>query len=100
VFSGVADNLIRNAAEKHLREPSLRVEIELAMTVVGFQLMACDNGSAMPEDVASSLFLGPVTSASGYGIGLYQAARYAQVAGYRLELACNRDPAGYAFDWR
>ena len=90
VFSGVADNLIRNAAEKHLREPSLRVEIELAMTIVGFQLMACDNGSEMPEDVASSLFLGPVTSASGYGIGLYQAARYAQVAGYRLELACNR----------
>jgi hypothetical protein len=90
VFSGVADNLIRNAAEKHLREPSLRVEIELAKTIVGFQLMACDNGSAMPEEVASSLFLGPVTSASGYGIGLYQAARYAQIAGYRLELACNR----------
>jgi hypothetical protein len=36
------------------------------------------------------LFLGPVSSESGYGIGLYQAARHAQVAGYCLELAENR----------
>lgn len=90
VFSGVADNLIRNAAEKHLGEPSLRVEMRLAQTADGFELMVCDNGSAIPEAIASSLFLGPVSSESGYGIGLYQAARYAKAAGYRLELAENR----------
>lgn len=90
VFSGVADNLIRNAAEKHLGEPSLRVEMRLAQTADGFELMVCDNGSAIPDAIASSLFLGPVSSESGYGIGLYQAARYAKAAGYRLELAENR----------
>jgi signal transduction histidine kinase len=90
VFSGVADNLIRNAAEKHLREPALRVEVELARHADGFALTVCDNGSAMAKDVAASLFVGPVSSDSGYGIGLYHAARYAHAAGYRLELAENR----------
>lgn len=91
VFSGVADNLIRNAAEKHLREPALRLRFELTRNDANFELIACDNGSAMAEDIASGLFVGPVSSESGYGIGLYHAARYAQAAGYRLELAENRD---------
>jgi len=90
VFSGVADNLIRNAAEKHLREPTLRVQLELVRNDSGFELIVCDNGSAMAEDIVSRLFVGPVSSDTGYGIGLYHAARYAQAAGYRLELAENR----------
>lgn len=91
VFSGVVENLIRNASEKHLREPDLSVQINLAGSGDDFELRVCDNGSAMAEDMASSLFLGPVSSESGYGIGLYNAARYAQAAGYRLEVAENRD---------
>lgn len=90
VFSGVVDNLIRNVAEKHLREPAIRVWVELARNDAGFELLFCDDGSAMADSVASSLFLGPVSSESGYGIGLYHAARYANAAGYRLELAENR----------
>ena len=90
VFSGVADNLIRNVAEKHLREPSLQAHVELGRNDAGFELVFCDDGSPMPDAVASSLFLGPVSSESGYGIGLYHAARYAEAAGYRLELAENR----------
>lgn len=90
VFSGVADNLIRNAAEKHLREPTLRVQLELVRNDAGFELIVCDNGSVMAEDIVSRLFVGPVSSDTGYGIGLYHAARYAQAAGYRLELAENR----------
>ena len=90
VFSGVADNLIRNAAEKHLREPSLRVQVELLRTDAGCELVICDNGSVVSGELASGLFLGPVASESGYGIGLYNAARYAQAAAYRLELAQNR----------
>ena len=91
VFSGVADNLIRNAAEKHLLEPALRVNVELKRIDAGLELTVCDNGSAMADSVASGLFLGPVSSESGYGIGLFHAARYAAAAGYRLELAANRD---------
>ena len=90
VFSGVVDNLIRNAAEKHLLEPAVRVDVELKRNDAGFELVVCDNGSAMADSVASSLFLGPVSSESGYGIGLYNAARYAAAADYRLELAENR----------
>jgi hypothetical protein len=90
VFSGVVENLIRNASEKHLRESGLVVQVELKGGTAGFELLVCDNGSAMAEDIASSLFLGPVASESGYGIGLYNAARYAQAAGYRLEVVENR----------
>jgi len=90
VFSGVADNLIRNAAEKRLSEPGLLLQLELMGNDAGFELSAVDNGSAIDEATASSLFVGPVPSESGFGIGLYQAARYAQATGYRLELAENR----------
>lgn len=90
VFSGVVDNLIRNAAEKRLREPALRARVELKRTDGGFELIVCDNGYAIAEDIAAGLFVGPVSSESGYGIGLYHAARYAQEAGYQLELIENR----------
>jgi len=90
VFSGVADNLIRNATEKHLHEPVLRLQLELVRNDAGFELIVCDNGSAMAEAIASNLFVGPVSSESGYGIGLYHAARYARAAGYQLELTLNR----------
>ena len=91
VFNGVIDNLVRNLVEKHLLKPELRVDVELKRSDGGFELTVCDDGSAMPDPVASRLFLGPVSSESGYGIGLYHAARYAAAAGYRLELAENRD---------
>ncbi|MDP2135005.1 MAG: sensor histidine kinase [Sulfuritalea sp.] len=90
VFSGVADNLIRNVAEKHLREPDLRAEVTLKRNGEGIALMVCDSGTAIAEGVLATLFVGPVSSESGYGIGLYHAARYAEAAGYRLQLAENR----------
>ena len=93
VFSGVADNLIRNASEKHLRKPALNLAIHLAAMPAGYELVVADDGEAMDDRLAAALFLGPVSSESGYGIGLYQAARQAQAAGYRLELAENRSGA-------
>jgi len=90
VFSGVADNLIRNMVEKRLREPALGVRIELTRIQSDFELIVCDDGSAIAEDIAERLFVGPVSSGSGYGTGLYHAARHAQAEGYRLELVENR----------
>ncbi len=90
MFSGVVDNLIRNAEEKHLREPALRMQLELSLGDAGFELKSCDTGSAMTEDIAAKLFRGPVPSERGFGIGLYQAARTAQAGGYVLELVENR----------
>ncbi len=90
VFSGVADNLVRNAAEKRVREPGLRLQFELARNDGSAELIVCDTGSAIPEATASGLFAGPVSSESGFGIGLYNAARYAEAAGYKLALVSNR----------
>ncbi|MBI5901125.1 MAG: sensor histidine kinase [Rhodocyclales bacterium] len=91
VYSGVLDNLVRNAAEKHLREPGLKLVLRLGQSPDGFELTATDDGSAIAVAIAAALFIGPVSSESGYGIGLYQAARHAETAGYCLELAENRD---------
>ena len=91
VFSGVADNLMRNAAEKRLHEPGLRLQFELARHGGSVELIVCDTGSAIPEATASGLFAGPVSSESGFGIGLYNAARYAEAAGFKLALVANRD---------
>jgi signal transduction histidine kinase len=90
VFSGVIDNLINNAAEKRLREPEIRLHVELKSSDAGFELQVCDDGAPMADEIASGLFAGPVASAGGFGIGLYHAARYAQAAGYQLSLAENR----------
>lgn len=91
VFSGVADNLVRNAAEKHLREPDLRLSLRLLAVDDGVELQVTDSGSAISDDIAAALFFGPVPSESGYGIGLFQAARHARAAGYVLELAENHN---------
>jgi hypothetical protein len=45
----------------------------------------------VPAGIAASLLRAPVPSDSGLGIGLYQAARQAQAAGYALRLEANRD---------
>ncbi len=45
----------------------------------------------MPDELAKRLLRGPVDSQGGLGIGLYQAARQAEGAGYALTLEVNRD---------
>jgi hypothetical protein len=45
----------------------------------------------VPAEIAASLLRAPVPSHNGLGIGLYQAARQAQLSGYELRLEANRD---------
>ena len=90
VFSGVIDNLIRNASEKRLLEPTLHVRVRLETGRQGAELTVCDDGSAISQPLADNLLSRPVQSENGLGIGLYQAARHAETAGYRLTLAENR----------
>ena len=54
-------------------------------------LRVCDSGSAVPPEIESRLMRAPVSSRGGLGIGLYQAARQAEAAGYQLALEANRD---------
>ncbi|MHB1052539.1 MAG: hypothetical protein ACYCZT_05655 [Thiobacillus sp.] len=53
-------------------------------------LTITDSGAPVPEHVARNLFLSPVASECGLGVGLYQAARQAARSGFRLELPDNQ----------
>jgi len=91
LFDSVVDNLIRNAlAKRSVAAPvSVRVSLECSHRIV---LRVRDSGAAVPEDVQATLLRAPVRSSrTGMGIGLYQAARQAEGAGFSLALETNRD---------
>ncbi len=90
LFDSVADNLVRNALAKRAAEPALRITVSLHVDSE-LALRVHDTGSAVPEELAARLLRGPVASHGGLGIGLYQAARQAEGAGYVLALEANRD---------
>ncbi len=90
LFDSVADNLIRNALAKRAAQPATRIRVTLDC---GEQiaLRVQDTGSGVPEALAGTLLRAPVSSRTGLGIGLYQAARQAEAAGYRLVLESGAD---------
>jgi sensor histidine kinase regulating citrate/malate metabolism len=90
LFDSVADNLIRNALAKRADDEAVRVRVTLAWGS-GIALRVCDSGSAVPPQIAAQLLRAPVSSRSGLGIGLYQAARQADTSGFSLKLETNRD---------
>ena len=90
LFDSVADNLIGNALVKRSSEGDTRVRVALEYGE-RVALSVCDTGSAVPPEVETRLLRAPVSSRGGLGIGLYQAARQAEAAGYQLALEANRD---------
>lgn len=88
VFDSAAENLLQNALAKRLQDPALRIRVAL---LPGGGLRVCDNGRAVAPEAMGTLLRAPVRSATGLGIGLFQAARLAEANGYALELAENRD---------
>ena len=54
------------------------------------RLMVCDSGTPVPETITTNLLRNAVASENGLGIGLYQAARWAEQLGYRLALTSNK----------
>jgi signal transduction histidine kinase len=91
LFDSVADNLLSNALAKRAVDGTLRVEVTLEHDGRRIALRVKDSGSAVPDAIESQLLRGPVPSERGLGIGLYQAARQAEAAGYSLSLEANRD---------
>jgi signal transduction histidine kinase len=89
LFDSVADNLLTNALRKRQGEPGVAVEVRLSLQPLT-SLTVTDSGAPAPEHVARNLFLSPVASDFGLGVGLYQAARQAARSGYRLELPDNQ----------
>ncbi len=86
LFDSVAGNLIGNALAK--RGAEVRVALDCGERIT---LRVRDAGPVIPQEVAANLFRAPVTSSGGLGIGLFQAARQAEAAGYRLTLESNRE---------
>ncbi|MBI4741022.1 MAG: sensor histidine kinase [Betaproteobacteria bacterium] len=87
LFDSVVDNLLQNALAKRQGESALKISVALSSDAS--MLRVCDDGSPLADELLADLLRAPVASENGLGIGLYQAARQAVGAGYRLQLASN-----------
>ena len=72
---------------------AIAVSVTLENRGDGFMIDVLDNGPAMSEALRSGLFVQPVASANGLGIGLYQAHQLATRSALTLALVENRDGA-------
>lgn len=88
LFDSVAENLLQNAVAKAQQHADMRIDVTFDASFGG-RLTICDSGEAISKLVATRLFSVPVPSRNGLGIGLYQAARQAEQAGYSLSLVSN-----------
>jgi signal transduction histidine kinase len=91
LFSSIAENLLQNIAAKRRGQPGLKTEVRLMCGQGNAYLEVTDDGDPIPAALAARLLSERVASEEGLGIGLYQCARQAEQAGYRLELAKNVD---------
>ncbi len=98
LFNSAAENLLENALAKKQGAPDLRIDVAFDAKA-GPCLKVCDDGEALPAEVAENLFRAPVPSCTGLGIGLYQAARHAEFYGYELRIAAN-EPGRVCFELR
>lgn len=88
MFDCVLDNLLENASNKRLREPAIRIAVKVSASPLYIEVS--DSGSAVSDNIARNLLRTVVPSEDGLGVGMYQAARWAQQMGYRLILKENR----------
>ena len=90
LFDTVLENCLENYRKKQQREPDIGVSVVLLIdhTVT---LTITDTGSAIPAAAVDNLFHAPVANSrgGGLGIGLFQAFKQAEQAGYVFSLAAN-----------
>ena len=98
LFDSASENLLQNALEKRKVDPDVAVTVSLACgdEIV---LRVCDSGRPVSRNVLQGLLRGPVPSDTGYGIGLYQVARQAEMSGFSFRLAGN-EPGQVCFELR
>ena len=88
LFDSASDNLLQNAVRKKKQDPGVSIRAGFSCGAA-IELRVCDSGAPVAPEVLKGLLRGPVPSESGFGIGLYQAARLAEVSGYSLQLTEN-----------
>ncbi len=87
LFDSTAVTLIENALYKASQDEALEITITLA---AGPRLRVSDSGQPVPQAIARTILTAPVDSESGLGVGLFQAAKFAEQSGYVLSLKENR----------
>lgn len=90
VFDSFVENGIDNARQKRREEPHVGITVKLTCTPRGIELVVADTGSPIDPAIVRRLFREPIERGGSLGIGLYQSARMAAHAGYRIELAENQ----------
>ncbi len=91
LFNSVVENLLENAIRKRQVDPDIVITVTLKIESNSIVLTVTDTGHAVADKIAKSILKEHVASDNGHGIGLYQAARQAELLGYTLRLTENRD---------
>ncbi len=89
LFDCAADNLLDNVVRKRQSEPGIKLIVEVQLEPLC--LSVTDSGTPVADNIAKKLMQGVVVSEGGLGIGLYQAARWAEQLGYRVVLVSNQE---------
>jgi signal transduction histidine kinase len=98
LFDSAADNLLQNALRKRKMDEALTITATFSCADA-VELSICDSGAPVAQEILQGLLRGPVRSQSGFGIGLYQTFRLAEISGYALSLARN-EPGNVCFTLR
>ncbi len=91
LFNSVVDNLLENAMQKRQVDPDIVITVTLKIESNSIVLTVTDTGHAVDEKISKSILKEHIASDNGHGIGLYQAARQAELLDYILRLTENRD---------
>jgi signal transduction histidine kinase len=98
LFDSAGDNLLQNALRKRRLDESVSVQASFRCDAA-IEFSVCDSGAPVASEVLRGLMRGPVPSETGFGIGLYQTSRLAEISGFSLQLREN-DPGRVCFSLR
>jgi len=88
LFDSAGDNLLQNALRKRRLDESVAVRATFRCNDT-IEFSVCDSGAPVAAEVLRGLMRGPVPSETGFGIGLYQTSRLAEISGFSLQLRDN-----------
>src|SRR5882724_9032071 len=88
LFDCAGDNLLQNALRKRRLDETVTVHASFRCNDA-IEFSVCDSGIPVATEVLRGLMRGPVPSETGFGIGLYQTSRLAEISGFSLQLRDN-----------
>jgi K+-sensing histidine kinase KdpD len=92
LFDSMLDNCVENALRKRRHQAGIRITVSLFEKHGAPALAVTDSGDRIAESTVRGLFIAPLPAVQGggLGIGLFQVARQARLAGYEFSLTSNR----------